>query len=116
MVADRSNAAPPPPAESDCQASPHVVQSAMDLDTAPVFNMRTFGARSEDQRTWGMKMGMNGFFWLRQSILSSGSTAPAPACRLERAKSSKPPMMCSMAAFRWNLSRNGPMARFGTQP
>ena len=32
------------------------------LESAPVFQMRTFGARHERYRRWGMKLGMNGFY------------------------------------------------------
>jgi len=32
------------------------------LSGVPGFSMRTFGARGERQREWGLKMGMNGFF------------------------------------------------------
>jgi len=32
------------------------------ITSAPVFSMRTFGPRHDSQRSWGLKMGMNGFF------------------------------------------------------
>ena len=43
----------------------------MELTTAPVFNMRTFVARREDLRTWGVKMGMNGFY-TTEGVVTSG--------------------------------------------
>ena len=35
--------------------------------SAPGFSMRTFGARRDSQRAWGLKMGMNGFFQAEDS-------------------------------------------------
>lgn len=35
---------------------------ALELTSAPQFNMRLFVARREDRRQWGMKMGMNGLY------------------------------------------------------
>ena len=42
----------------------------MELTTAPVFNMRTFVARREDLRTWGVKMGMNGLYTTADVVTS----------------------------------------------
>jgi len=56
---------------------------AMDLNTAPVFNMRTFGARRENLRVWGMKMGMNGFYTAEDVDMHGAGyylPAAAPSC------------------------------------
>ncbi len=56
---------------------------AMDLNTAPVFNMRVFNARRESLRIWGMKMGMNGFY-TAEDVDTTGDgyylPAAAPSC------------------------------------
>jgi len=36
--------------------------SRVTIATTPAFDMRTFGARRENQRAWGPKVGMNGFY------------------------------------------------------
>ena len=53
------------------------------LDTAPVFNMRTFVSRQEAKRVWGVKVGMNGFFTADDVDLHGGGyylPAAAPSC------------------------------------
>lgn len=56
---------------------------AMDLATAPAFSMRTFVARDEPKRVWGMKMGMNGLYTAEDLDRHGGSyylPAAAPTC------------------------------------
>jgi hypothetical protein len=56
---------------------------AMDLNTAPVFNMRVFNARRENLRVWGMKMGMNGFYTAEDVDMHGAGyylPAAAPSC------------------------------------
>ena len=55
----------------------------MDVDTAPVFSMRTFVSRQEEKRVWGVKVGMNGFFTSEGVDLHGGGyylPASAPSC------------------------------------
>ncbi|PIU88980.1 MAG: hypothetical protein COS65_29670 [Armatimonadetes bacterium CG06_land_8_20_14_3_00_66_21] len=56
---------------------------ARDLKTAPVFNMRTFVARDEAKRAWGVKLGINGFYTADDPQLhGNGYYLPAavPSC------------------------------------
>ena len=44
----------------------------LDVATAPAFDMRTFGARREDLRAWGVKLGFNGFYTRADAELIGG--------------------------------------------
>ncbi|MBD3292657.1 MAG: DUF4838 domain-containing protein, partial [Armatimonadia bacterium] len=51
----------------------------VDVETTPAFNMRTFVARNEERRIWGLKMGMNGFYSPGDVDLHKGYYLPAEA-------------------------------------